>query len=130
MTSPIKRNIKVPGAIFDYRPLTCMMTSDVKLNNYSMPYRGNSQFYRPRSCGRPDPLSPSSLRPWSIVNRVVLSTWGDSFACCPQMHEIVVYYRTYGHAVRVIHLSLLNIRTPYTVKIPLLHTAHDKKFDF
>ena len=91
-----------------------------------MPYRGNSQFYRPRSCGRPDPLSPSSLRPWGILNRVVLSAWGDSFACCPQMHEIVENYRTYGHAVSVIHLSVLNIRTPYTVKIPLPHTAHDK----
>ena len=95
-----------------------------------MPYRGNSQFYRTRSYGLPDPLSHSSLRPWGIVNRDVLSTWGDSFACCPQTHEIVVYYRTYGHAVSVIHLSFLNIRIPYTVKIPLPHTAHDKKFDF
>ena len=55
---------------------------------------------------------------------------GRHFVCCPQMHEIVVYYRTYGHAVSVIHLSVLNIRNPYTVKIPLPHTAHDKKVDF
>ena len=49
-----------------------------------MPYRGNSQFYRPRSCGRPDPLSPSSLRPWGIVIRVVRSTWGDRILFKPK----------------------------------------------
>ena len=46
------------------------------------------------------------------------------------MHEIVVDYRTYGHAVSVVHVSVLNIRTPYSVQIPLPHTAHDKKFAF
>ena len=46
------------------------------------------------------------------------------------MHEIVVYYRTYGHAGSVIHLSVLNIRNPKTVKIPLPHNAQDQKFDF
>ena len=75
-------------------------------------------------------LDPSSLRPWGIVNRVVLSTWGDSFAYCPQMHEIFIYYRTYWHAVSGINLSVLNVRFLYTVKIPLPHTAHDKSLIF
>ena len=112
------RNVQVPGDSFDYRPLTGKVTSDVNeelpsINlPYSMPYRGNSQFYPPRSCGSPNPLSPSSLLPWGIVNRVFLSTWGDGCVCCLQMHEIVVYYRTYGYAVSVIHLSVLNIPNP------------------
>ena len=38
------------------------------------------------------------------------------------MHEIV--------AISVIHLSVLNIRSLQTVKIPLPHTAHDKKLAF
>ena len=61
-----------------------------------------------------------------MVNRIVLSTCGDSFALCPQMHEILVYYRTYGHAVSFVHLSVLSICHPYTVQIPLPHTTHDK----
>ena len=52
--------------------------------------------YRLKYClkGSLNPKQPT-LQPWGIVNRVVISTWGDSFACCLQMHEIVVYYRTY-----------------------------------
>ena len=44
-------------------------------------FAGNNQNYRPRCCGRPDPLSPEA-RPPAIVDRVVHSTDGERIDCC------------------------------------------------
>ena len=55
-----------------------------------MPYGGNSQFYRPSCCGRPNALSPEALWPPEIVHQVIHNTSGNSFDWGPQRHETVV----------------------------------------